>query len=192
MPDAGTTFKIPPFMFKGGNLMSVDANEFLMSTGVRSASFDKIGAHVVGHIIRKPEVRQQRDFNTGEPLYWNDGNPRNQMVIVLMTDDQDPEDPEDSGERAIYARANMLAAIRAAVKAAHATGLEVGGKLSVQYHADGEQKKRGFNAPKLYRAKYQPPKDEPVPVPEEPQPAAQTRNGAQQQAAPVTDDDIPF
>jgi hypothetical protein len=154
-------------------MSDIDANDFLMSTGVRSASFANVGDTVVGHIIRKPEVRQQRNFDTGEPLFWADGNPRMQMVIVLMTEEQDPGDAEDSGERSIYARGNMLAAIRTAVRQSGARGLEVGGKLLVKFSGEGTPTRRGLNAPKLYEAKYRAPKDEPVPVPETaPAPAA--------------------
>lgn len=154
-------------------MSDIDPNDFLMSSGVRSAAFSRIGDEIVGFIIRTPEVRQQRNFDTGEPLFWSDGNPRMQMVITLMTEEQDASDPEDSGERSIYARGNMLAAIRTAVRQAGARGLEVGGKLLVKFSGEGTPTRRGLNPPKLYEARYRAPEAQPVPVPETPAPAQQ-------------------
>ena len=131
-----------------------DANDFLMSGGVKSAKFDKIGAVVKGAIARTPEVQDQRDFDSGKVLTWDDGSPRKQIKVVLKTDSKDDED--DNGERAIYLKGNLLNAIRQAVKAAEAKGLEVGGKLIVKYVKDGERKGK-LNPPKQYQAKYEAP-----------------------------------
>lgn len=144
----------------------IDANDWLMSSGVRSAKFDKIGAAVVGFIMRPPEVQQQRDITTGEPRTWGDGKPRMQMKVVLMTEERDAEDPEDTGERAVYIKGGLQKVVSQAVRAAGARGLEVGGKLMVRYVADGQPSSRGMNPPKLYEAKYKVPEPGAVPVPE--------------------------
>lgn len=149
-------------------MTNVNPNDWLLATGVKSAAFKTIGDHVVGHIMRQPEVVQQRDINTGAPKTWNDGSPMMQMRVVLMTEERDPSDPEDSGERAIYIKGNMQKAVALAVRQAGATGLEVGGKLMVTYKADGAVTQRGFNPPKVYEAKYRAPEVQPVPVPEPP------------------------
>lgn len=168
--------------------MSVDANEFLFSTGVRSASLKEKGASVTGHIIRQPEVQQQRDFDTGELMFWKDGNPRNQLRIVLMTDEQDPGDPEDSGERALYARGNMLNAIRNAVRQAGAPGLEVGGKLRVKYIGDGKATQPRLSPPKLYEAQYRAPEARPVEVPK----AQETEPAQAATVSTSKNDEVPF
>jgi len=156
---------IPVHLFTGGNHVSdVDPNEWLLSTGIRSAAFQNVGDTVVGFIARPPEVQQQRDFETGELKVWTDGNPMMQLRVVLTTDLRDPDDPEDSGERAIYIRGNMQRAVAQAVRAASAPGLEVGGKLLIKYVADGKAPRRGFNPPKVYEAKYRAPEREAVPV----------------------------
>ena len=134
--------------------MTQDANEYLMSGGVASAKFEKPGAIVRGVIVRKPDLQQQRDFTKGTPLTWDDGSPRQQIRVTLATDEH--EDDDDNGERAIYLKGALLKAVQAAVKAAGAKGLEVGGKLVVKYTKDGE-KKGNLNAPKLYVAKYEAP-----------------------------------
>jgi len=146
----------------------INPDEWLLSTGIRSASFQNVGEFVVGLIARQPEVQQQRDFETGELKFWSDGNPMMQLRVVLTTDQRDPEDPEDSGERAVYIRGNMQRAVAQAVRAAGAKGLAVGGKLLIKYSGDGKAARRGLNAPKLYEAKYRPPASEPTPVPEPP------------------------
>ena len=58
---------IPVHLFAGGNhVPDVDPNEWLLSTGIRSAAFQNVGDSIVGFIARQPEVQQQRDFETGE------------------------------------------------------------------------------------------------------------------------------
>jgi hypothetical protein len=189
---------IPVHLFTGGNLVSdVNPNDWLLSTGTRSASFLKVGDHVVGFIGRQPEVTQQRDFESGEPKFWSDGNPMMQLRVVLNTDGRDPEDPEDSGERAVYIRGNMQKAVAQAVRQAGAPGLEIGGKLLIRYVADGKPTRRGLNPPKVYEAKYRPPAAAATPVPEPPngqQPAepAAVQATVEHQPAPVALDEVPF
>jgi hypothetical protein len=132
-----------------------DANEFLLAGGVSSAKFETIGTTVSGTICRKPEVQQQREIDTGKPKFWDDGKPRQQIVIHLQTTIRDPQVEDDDGVRALYIRGFMLKAVREAVRKAGAK-LEVGGELSVTYVGDGERKAAGFNPPKLYEAKYVP------------------------------------
>jgi hypothetical protein len=133
--------------------MTSDVNDFLMGSGGRSASFKNEKDMVWGDVVHS-EVRQQTDFDSGELLFWNDGKPRLQLVISLQTEEQDDE--EDDGVRKVYAKGNMLKAIRAAIAKAGARGIENGGKLAVQYVGDGPKPPRGF-PPKLYGAKYEPP-----------------------------------
>jgi hypothetical protein len=134
-----------------------DANDILMSGGVTSAAFPEIGTTVSGRICWGPEARQQTDMDTGEPKEFPNGDPMMQIIVHLETAERDPENPDDDGVRAIYIKFNLLNAVRAAVKAAKAKGLAIGGLLTVTYTGDGEQKKKGFNPPKLYTATYQPP-----------------------------------
>ncbi len=130
------------------------ANDFLMSGGGKTASFPEIGTVVRGTVLNA-EPRQQRDFTTGELKFWDDGKPMMELVVTLQTKDSDPDDESDDGVRALYAKANMLKAIKEAVRP-HG-GIAIGGDLAVKYTGDGEQKKRGFNPPKLYKAQYEPP-----------------------------------
>jgi hypothetical protein len=138
--------------------MTVSANDLLMGGGVPAAKFEQPGTGVTGRILREPEARKQTDLTTGEILRWANGDPRMQIVVHLATDQRDPGDPSDDGTRAIYIKGNMLNAVRAAIRAAGAPGLAVGGTLTVTYTSDGEPSKKGFNPPKLYSATYAPPR----------------------------------
>jgi hypothetical protein len=133
-----------------------EANDFLLAGGVASAKFETPGTTVSGKIARPPEVQQQREIDTGKPKFWDDGKPRQQLVIHLQTADRAADDPDDDGVRAVYVRGNMLRAVREAVRKSGAK-LEPGGELTVTYAADGERKATGFNPPKLYSAAYVPP-----------------------------------
>lgn len=132
----------------------MNADEFLMSGGVKSASFLEIGKTVTGTITREPEVRQQTDFDTGKPLTWDDGTPRMQLMVVLQTTERDPANPEDDGQRAVYVKGQMKSVVRDAVRQAGAPGLKVGGTLTVTYVANGVPKRAGGKPPKQYSASY--------------------------------------
>lgn len=134
-----------------------EANDFLMAGGIPSAKFPTVGTTVGGTIVRQPELRQQTDITTGKPKFWDDGSPRQQIVVQLATAERDPSIADDDGERAIYVKGNLTKAVREAVRKAGAKGLEVGGHLSVTYVADGQSDKVGFTPPKLYSAAYTPP-----------------------------------
>ena len=131
-----------------------DINGFLMGTGGRSASFKSINDRTWGDIVHA-ELRQQTSFEDQTPMFWDDGKPRMQLVITLQTTEQ--EDDDDDGVRKVYAKGQMLNAIRAAIVKAGERQLRVGGQLLVQYVSDAEPKKRGMSGAKQYFAKYSPP-----------------------------------
>lgn len=134
--------------------MTMTANDFLMGGGTAAAKFETIGTTLSGQITQPPRVEQQKDLNTGEPKFWNDGQPMQQLLVTIQTTLRDPAIDQDNGERTFYIKAKMLAAVREAVRRSGAKGLEVGGTLSITYTGDGEATKRGFNPPKLYSASY--------------------------------------
>lgn len=134
--------------------MTKEADDFLMG-GAPSASFLDIGDKCVGTILSYEKV-QQRDFDTGQPAVWDDGSPRWQVVFTVQTEENDPELEHDDGRRRVYAKGQMLSAIRDAVKAAGVRGDLVGGKLGVVYAGNGEAKRRGAAPPKQFTAKFEP------------------------------------
>lgn len=138
--------------------MSNDANDFLLGGGGKSAKFENIGDTVTGRIV-STEVRQQTDIKTGEPLTWENGDPRMQLVVTLATDQRDDED--DDGHRAVYVKGSkaggsqsMHDAVRTAVQTARAKGLEAGGTLTVSYVGAEPAKQRGMSDRKLWQASY--------------------------------------
>lgn len=141
-------------------MSTIDVNSFLMGGGARSAKFEAHGDKVTGVIIAQ-EVTQQTDIKTGDLKTWDNGDPMWQLVVTLQTDQRDPDDPDDTGERKVYLKGSKpttsLGALKAAVKAAGAEGIDIGGTLAIAYTGDGTPTQRGFTAPKEYAAKYTPP-----------------------------------
>jgi hypothetical protein len=134
--------------------VSIDPNAFLMGGGIASAKFKEIGDTIKGVIADQPELRQQTDFKTGAPKYWNDGKPMMQLIVTLSTDERDPADPEDDGNRRVYIKGKLQQAVAQAVRKAGAKGLEVGGTLQVSYVGNDAPKVRGEDGAKLYTAEY--------------------------------------
>lgn len=134
-----------------------DPGTWLMGERIPAARFPTPGTTVTGTICEPPRVEQQRDYSTGEPMYWRDGSPRMQLVVTLQTDERDPEYPDDDGRRRLYVRGRMKTAIRQAVKTSGATGLDVGGTLTITYTGDGTPTNPRFQPPKEYSAVYKPP-----------------------------------
>ncbi len=126
-----------------------DANRLLMgSSGPPAAKFDTIGDGVRGTITAL-DTQQVRDFATGNPRTYPDGNPIMQIVVTLTQDD---------GEACrVFFKPAIREAVRGAVQTAGAPGLEIGGKLAVRYTEDEAQATPGLNPKKLYIAKYEAP-----------------------------------
>lgn len=136
-----------------------DANELLMSAGVKSAKFHTIGDTVSGEIIKPPTVQQMRDFESNEPLFYEDGNPKLQIVVTLQTDEH--EDDEDDGIRNLYMKPVMQSAVRTALSKAGVRKLEVGGRLTVTYSEDRPNQNKRLKPTKLFKASYIPPAKSP-------------------------------
>lgn len=140
-----------------------DVDDFLYGGGGKAAKFEEIGDKVSGFVL-DAKVTQQTSMEDNQPLTWSDGSPRNQLVVTLQTDERGGED--DDGQRRIYAKggryevasgtgSSMKDAIADALKKANAK-LSEGGKLTVAFTGMGKKTNRGFSAPKLYRALYEP------------------------------------
>jgi len=139
-------------------MSDIDVNDFLTAGGAPAVKFPNIGYTIKG-IVLSSEVRQQTKLEDGTPLVWDDGRPRMQLVVTIDTGDTDGE---DTTERRLFAKGHMLTAIKQAVKESGGQFLN-GGELTVRYTGDGEQKVRGYNLPRLFRAKYTPPAVTPAP-----------------------------
>lgn len=135
-----------------------NADAFLLGGGGQSAKFENVGDAVTG-TVESTEVRQQTDFQSGQPLTWDDGSPRQQLVVSLRTGQKD--DADDDGVRKIYVKGSkkpgsqsLHDAVASAVKQSGAKGLEEGGTLTVTYSGDEPPQQRGMSPRKLYTATY--------------------------------------
>jgi hypothetical protein len=135
---------------------------FDLGGGAGAFSFDHVGASVTGKIVEVAE-QQQTDLDSGEPAFWQSGQPKMMIRVVLQTTLKDSE--TDDGKRNVYlrgsrkpeAQSSLSAVIQAVLKATGRTELDTGGTLTLTYIGDGEKTKMAYTAPKLYSASYTPP-----------------------------------
>jgi hypothetical protein len=135
-----------------------NVDDMFKSESAPFLKFSTPGTKYVG-VIADIEKRQQRDFQTGEPLSWPDGEPRWELVVTLTTDERDPDEPKDDGKRrlAVKKGTQMWGALADALRQTSVPGPQVGAKLAIAYTGDGESKTRGFAPPKLYAFAYEKP-----------------------------------
>jgi hypothetical protein len=162
--------------------MTTPYNDPFASTGAPSVSFDKapVGTTYTGTVLELPAMVQARDFETGNPATWPDGNPKMTVVTKLSVDGE---------ERSLWAPkpSAMFAAIADAQKAAGAA-LAIGGTLTVTYVGDKPNATNPrLNPAKQYQAVYQPPNAfaEEAQQQQASNPAAQQPAPAAQQPAPA-------
>lgn len=132
--------------------MTTTYNDPFASTGAPSISFNNMpfGTSYTGTVLELPAMVQARDFETGNPATWSDGNPKMTVVTKLSIDGE---------ERSLWAPkpSAMFAAISDAQKAAGAA-LAIGGTLTVTYVGDKPNATNPrLNPAKQYTAVYQPP-----------------------------------
>ncbi len=135
--------------------MSRDPNDFLDGGGYPTVSFE-VGTLVKGEILDLT-VQQQRDFATGLPKTWPDGNPMEQLVIAIQTDLRDPSIEDDDGKRRIFIDNKRKREAVAAAKKASGAKLARGGMIAMKCTGEEPSKTPGFRAAKTYVAQYRPP-----------------------------------
>lgn len=138
-----------------------DANAVLMGGGgAPSWKFAEPGTIHVGTIAEPPKAVQEREYipdnpGGGEPKFFPSGDPIMGVHVVLQTDERDASIEDDDGRRTFYCEGRYIKeAVRNAVRNAGASGLEVGGKLTVQFtHREDPMDKRSR---KFWQVDYQP------------------------------------
>lgn len=125
------------------------------------AAFRK--THPVGTVWRgavtKVIVRTQRD-DDGNLKAWDDGNPVQEVVIAIQTDQRDPERKNDDGIRGIYIKwwGEQKKAFREAMEEAGVDDVEIGGQFAAQFAGLGPQPRDPkLSPPKLMKFAYKPP-----------------------------------
>lgn len=108
-----------------------------------------VGTSVTGTITNIAK-RQVTDINTKEPQNWPDGNPKEQAVITLKTEQK--VDEEDNGERSVYIKLWGLQkqALKEASQAAKGVP-EVGDTFTATFVGLGKRTNPAFNPPKIYK-----------------------------------------
>lgn len=137
-----------------------------LSGGLVSAKFPEVGFTVTGTVVDF-RMQQQRDYDSGEPLVWNDGSPRMQLVVDLQCEPtgvtweglhrRQVAIPNDTGMRALYVKGNLQKAVAQALRDADNAQFEIGGTLVVQRIQDGDQPDKKKAAPMQFRAAWQAP-----------------------------------
>ena len=128
------------------------SDEFMESTAggpkLPALKFTNVGDVHTG-VVNEVTKLQDKDPLTGNPKTYDNGDPRYVFVFSMTT---------ATGPANLWVRGLMVKAIREAADKAGVKTL-VGSTLSVKYIGDGE-KKSAFNAPKLYAAKVEAPKND--------------------------------
>lgn len=128
-----------------------DPNDLLSSKSVPSVSFKdaKVGDSFTG-TITDLETAQVRNYDTGEPEFWDDGKPKLQIVVTLATAYTDPTIEGDDGTRKVYLAGQKLTAAKQAMKEAGIQKLEKGFKFTISYVGTKPSSNKKYNDVKLY------------------------------------------
>lgn len=131
------------------NIALPDPNSLLNGKSVPSISFKdaKIGDAYTGTITAL-ETAQVRNYESGEPEFWEDGNPKLQIVVTLSTEYGDGA--EDDGDRKVYLFGQKLQAAKQALKEAGLQKLELGSKFTITYSGTKPSSNKKYNDVKLY------------------------------------------
>lgn len=114
----------------------------------------KIGDSISG-TISAISLRQTRDFRTNKPEAWEDGSPKQQLVIVVDSTELE-SDKGDDGKRSLYVKWWGVQR-KAFAKAITADGAEqpvIGGELTATFVGEEPSKEKGFDPTKLYEYSY--------------------------------------
>ena len=108
--------------------------------------FANIGDQVRGQICAVTKLDDRRP--DGTPVTWDDGSPKHVWVFNLDTN------LDGTADTAIWVRGNLVKVLREALKDAGLTPAQRP-IITVKHHELGEARK-GYAAPKLYKAKAEP------------------------------------
>lgn len=73
----------------------------MLQGGAKGAKFESPGDTITG-IITDVMVRQATEYGTGKPQTFDNGDPREQIVVVIKAEGITPEDADDDLHRAVY------------------------------------------------------------------------------------------
>lgn len=141
--------------------MTTDLESFLSGKTTAAKFEDRAyGTIIGGEIVSEPTMMQQRDYTTGDLMFFPDGNPQMQMMVKVQTELRDESNADDDGVRAFYIKGAMKAAVIEALKRAGEKAPRRGGILRIKYLRDEPvtlKNGRPGNPQKIYAAQYTPP-----------------------------------
>ena len=121
-----------------------------------------VGDKISGLVVSASK-EQQRDFDSGALLEWDNGDPRMESVAIVETDLRDPELENDDGKRALHLRGGNyeiaegsgLAGQKALLEAISKAGVrcEPGVKIHAAITGIAKPTGRGRNPAKLWTIK---------------------------------------
>ena len=153
-PQQGNPWGPPPQQHQQAPRDTRSANDILMGGGGAPAwQFEQPGVRKVARITKPPQSKQEREYvpnqpGAGKPKFFPSGDPIMGVTVEVQTNERDPSDPDDDGKRTFYIEGKRLKeAVREAVRAAGANGLEVGGTLDVTltHYDEPNDRKSGRN-----------------------------------------------
>lgn len=106
-----------------------------------------VGTSYTGTVTKAPELVQARDYESGQPAFWPDGNPKQTVVTTL----------EVNGEELNLWAAKPSALFRAIADAQKAAGAQIaiGGTITVTFTGEKPNEKNPrLNPQKLYTVQY--------------------------------------
>lgn len=124
-------------------------------SGAPSLSFDKVPVGTTRYIdvTATPSVQQQRDFQTGQPAVWDNGDPKMAVVIVGTDENGDASSiwcPKTGKAGSKYV------AIREAQRAA-GVKITAGCRVYLTYTGDEPSDNKRFSDRKLWSARIEAP-----------------------------------
>lgn len=132
--------------------VKLDSLDSLMNGGGAKAFFNgdsRPGAQISGDVV-SVEVTQVIDFKTKQPAFWPDGNPKQQIHIVLQTN-LPHEDEDDDGRRSLWVKGwgVQIKALRDACRKAGVKAPSKGDVMTARFAGFG-QRGNASQPPKLY------------------------------------------
>lgn len=135
----------------------VDTSSFFGGAATISFAADKgyvKGTFRGGQVISK-KIAPQTKMGTNEIITWQDGSPREQMVLTLQTAER--ADPQDDGQRQIFIKGDAVRACREALGSVKANDIEPGGWYYQAWVDEKAAKQAGYNPQKIFKVQYAPP-----------------------------------
>ena len=131
--------------------MTIDMSSELLAPSGATLKFEAEG-DIVKIRISGISKQQTKDFVTGEPAAWDDGNPKMQWVISGISNGEESRlFLKDWGSQ----RRALIEALRKA-GVEHGESLE-GGTLTVKWESTDEPSRPGLSGAKQFRMKYERP-----------------------------------